>query len=263
MTDRLKYSLKYLRYILFAKHKKGHGIHSPFLFDLIMNVLNNKKIPKELDKVISLHKELKKSKDKINFDEIGAGSKYIRNQQITIGKLIKRSSVSIKYGKLLFYLVDYFQSKNILEIGTSIGISAAYLGQRAEIDTFKTIEGVQEKSEYAIRLAQKLNQNTEFITANFDSLLDTVLGSYKKLDLVFFDGNHQKESTLRYFNSCLKKVHNDTIFVFDDIHWSSEMEQAWSEIKKHEKVRLSIDIFRMGLIFFKKELSYEQYVIKF
>ena len=71
------------------------------------------------------------------------------------------------------------------------------------------------------------------------------------------------KNTLEYFNLCLKKIHNETVFVFDDIHWSEEMEEAWNEIKNHSKVRVSVDLFRMGLIFFRKELSYENYVIKF
>ncbi len=263
MISRLIYSLKYLRYIFFAKHKKGHGIHSPFLFNLIKNVFNNKRIPEELKRVIALHKKLKKSKDKIEFNEIGAGSKYRNGHKISIGKLVKRSSVSEKYGILLYQLIQYFNIKDIIEIGSSVGVSSLYLGQANKKSHFKSIEGVDEKINIAIKNAKTLNLQTEFILGDFNTILNDVVNSFDKLDLVFFDGNHTKESTLNYFNICLQKAHNNTIFIFDDIHWSREMEKAWNEIKKNKKVRLCIDIFRMGLIFFKKELSYEKYVIKF
>lgn len=261
MITRFRYSFKYLYYLLFAKHKKGHGIHSPFMFNLIKKVFNNKAVDKGLQEIFTIHDQYKKSNDVIIYDEIGAGSVYKPSKQEKIGRIIKRSSVSKKYGKLLYDLIQTFQCEDILELGTSVGISTAYIAQNAK--KIKSIEGIKSKSDIGQKISVQLNQKTEFIIGNFDQILDDILIFYTKLDFVFFDGNHQKESTLKYFYTCLEKIHNDSIFVFDDIHWSAEMEEAWNEIKNNEKVRVSVDLFRMGLIFFKKELSYEQYVIKF
>ena len=127
-------------------------------------------------------------------------------------------------------------------------------------------DSVLERERLIVKLLKDIKNISSdylFILGDFNTILNDVVNSFDKLDLVFFDGNHTKESTLNYFNICLQKAHNNTIFIFDDIHWSREMEKAWNEIKKNKKVRLCIDIFRMGLIFFKKELSYEKYVIKF
>lgn len=261
MISRFRYAFNYFRYLLFAKHKKGHGIHSPFMFNLIKKVFNNKTVDKDLEKIFTLHNQLIQSKELITFDEIGAGSIYRPSGKKTIGRLVKRSSINKKYGKLLYDLMCYFKCKNVLELGTSVGISTAYMAQQSE--NIISIEGIKAKAEIAQKIATQLNQHTEFIVGNFDQVLESVLNSFEKLDFVFFDGNHRKESTLKYFKLCLEKVHNDTIFVFDDIHWSVEMEEAWNEINKNKKVKVSVDLFQMGLIFFKKELSYEQYVIKF
>lgn len=269
MIPRLKYALKFINYRLFEKHKKGHGIHSPFLYKLIRNVFLNKENPPELNKVFQIFDKYKKSKEVLEFIEIGAGSNIIKNQNkdnlktISVGKIIRTSSVNKKYGQLIYNMIQYFKPDDILELGASVGISSSFIAKAAPKSNFKSIEGIEEKINIAKKIASELNLNTEFILGDFDQVLDSTLKKYDKLGLVFFDGNHKKQSTLNYFNSCLTKSHNDTIFIFDDIHWSTEMEEAWNVIKNHEKVKVSIDLFRLGLIFFKKELSYQHYVIKF
>jgi predicted O-methyltransferase YrrM len=263
MNSRLKYVLKYFKYYFFAKHKKGHGVHSPFIFNLIINVFRNKNKEKELIEVFDVYDSYKKNNKALKFEEIGAGTTYNKHKTISIGRITKRSSVNKKYGKLIYDLVKYVNPVNIVEIGSSVGISAAYIAQAAPKANFTSVEGIEEKIKIAKQIATELKHSTEFIQGNFDSILTSVLDKYEKLDLVFFDGNHKKKNTLEYFNLCLKKIHNKTVFVFDDIHWSEEMEEAWNEIKNHSKVRVSVDLFQMGLIFFKKELSYENYVIKF
>ncbi len=263
MNSRLKYVLKYFKYYLFAKHKKGHGIHSPFIFNLILNVFRNKKKDEEIISVFDVYNSYRINNKVLKFKEIGAGTTYNKSKNISIGEIIKRSSVNKKYCKLIYDLVKYFNSINIIEIGSSVGISAAYIAQAAPKANFTSIEGIEEKIKIAKQIATELKLSTEFIQGNFNSILNSVLDKYENLDLVFFDGNHKRKNTLEYFNLCLKKIHNETVFVFDDIHWSEEMEEAWNEIKNHSKVRVSVDLFRMGLIFFKKELSYENYVIKF
>ena len=263
MISQLEYALKYIKYWLFAKHKKGHGVHSPFIYNLIINVLNNKSNDETLNKVFDVYNKLRKSKEVLEFNEIGAGTNYKKSKKITTGKIVKKSSINLKYGKLIYNLIKYFNPKEILELGTSVGISSAFIAQAAPQSNFKSIEGIEEKIRIAKETASEFKHHTEFIHGDFENILNSVLEKYDKLDLVFFDGNHKKQSTLNYFNSCLEKIHNETIFIFDDIHWSDEMEEAWAEIKNHPKVKVSVDIFRMGLIFFRKELSYQHYVIKF
>ena len=264
MISRFIYAKKYIIYRLFAKHKKGHGIHSPFLFNLIKNVFNNTNDDKDLQKAFDIYDKYRKSTEVLNYTEIGAGSTYKSKNGLSVEQIIKRSSINKKYGKLIYDLVQYFDCKDILELGTSVGISTLYIAQAAKKSKFTTIEGVSEKIEIARKITGECNhKQINFVCGDFDEILSSVLNNFDKLDFVFFDGNHKKQSTINYFNTCLDKIHNETVFVFDDIHWSKEMEEAWNEIKNHDKVRVSVDLLRMGLIFFRKELSYEQYVIKF
>jgi predicted O-methyltransferase YrrM len=115
-------------------------------------------------------------------------------------------------------------------------------------------------------IAKKANQNLEslslthieIITGNFDQTLALSLEKNPKPDLVFFDGNHRKEPTLRYFRQCLFTADENSIFVFDDIHWSAEMEEAWREICQSEAVTCSIDLFFVGIVFFRKDFREKQ-----
>ena len=264
MISQFMYALKFITYRLFAKHKKGHGIHSPFLFNLIKDVFNNTNDDKDLQKAFDIYDKYKKSTDVLNYTEIGAGSTYKSKNGLSVEQIIKRSSINKKYGKLIYDLVQYFNCKDILELGTSVGISTLYIAQAAKNSKFTTIEGVSEKIEIARKITGECNhKQINFDCGSFDKILSSVLNKFDKLDFVYFDGNHKKNSTIKYFETCLNKIHNESIFILDDIHWSKEMEEAWSEIKNNEKVKVSIDLFQMGLIFFKKELSYQQYVIKF
>lgn len=257
------YALKNINYQLFAKHKKGHGIHSPFIYDLVKNVFNNKEKDSDLSKIIELHKKLRNSKKVLQYNELGAGSSYKAANRLKLGQIIKRSSVNPKYGSLLYNLIKYYNLTDILELGTSVGISTAYIAQANPDSVFRSIEGIEEKIKTAKKTASELRQHTELIHGDFDTILPSCVEKFDKLDFVFFDGNHKKDSTIEYFENCLRKIHNESIFIFDDIHWSAEMEEAWDTIKNNPRVKVSVDLFRMGLIFFRKELSKQHYIIKF
>ena len=83
-----------------------------------------------------------------------------------------------------------------------------------------------------------------------------------KLDFVFVDGNHQRDATLKYFEWCLPKVHKDTVLIFDDIYWSEGMKAAWNEIKAHPSVTVTINMFWIGLVFFKQGRAKEDFLVK-
>jgi predicted O-methyltransferase YrrM len=264
MISRIIYAFKNLKYHLFAAHKNGHGIHSPFIFNLIKEVFNKKTNHPDLKAVLQLYSNLKSSNELIESSNYGAGSVYSESKEIPLRLIIKRSGLPTKYGKLLFNQINYFSPQTILELGTSVGISSLFIASANKKADFFTIEGSLSKLTKAKELADKLGlKNIHFINGNFDSVLEPVLSEIPKLDFVFIDGNHKKEPTLKYFEQCLNKSHTHSVFIFDDIHWSDEMENAWEEIKRNPKVRVSIDIFRMGIVFFRPELSYQHYVIKF
>ena len=255
---------KYLKYKLTASHKGGHGIHSPFVFKLLTEIIENFGQYYSYQEIDDLRIELQNDKRKIEITDLGAGSKHLTARSRKISDIAKKSSTKKTFGEMLFRLVNYFQPKTILELGTSLGLSTCYLAKANSHSKIFTIEGCPETAKIATENFQKMEiKNVTQFIGNFNELLPHIITEQKNIDFVFFDGNHAKQPTIEYFNLCLKAVNNNTVFIFDDIHWSEGMEEAWKVIQNNEKVKVTIDLFFMGLVFFRKEMQKENYIINF
>ncbi len=256
---------KYLYYFVSARHFRGYGLHSPFIFGLYKWVIS-KKDDEMLESIKKFRKYLMKSNELIHCEsDAGAGSRYSgQKNQTKLSSLVKHSSVPHKYGKILYYLVNTLKPVNILELGTSVGISTLYMALAGEKSKVWSIEGCADKIRIAEDNMQTLGINNLYLYNGwFDEQLPKVLHHMPSVDMVFIDGDHRMENILDYFELILDYVHNDTILVLDDIHWSPGMESAWDEIRYYEEVRVSVDLFRMGIVFFKKELSPETFIIRY
>lgn len=235
-------------------------MHSPYVFQFILHVLNNKSNYIPTDKIELLRKELLADHKSLSIEDLGAGSRTSATKERTISQLSKSAVKPKKYGQLLFRLVSHYKPQNIIELGTSLGITTAYLATANPSATVITIEGSETIHQQAITNFKKLNlSNIEALSGNFDEVLPKVLAKVQKVDLGYIDGNHRLEPTLSYFHQFLGKAHNDTILVFDDIHWSVEMEQAWRQIQQHPAVRCTVDIFFLGFVFFRQQFKEKQH----
>lgn len=256
--------IKYLKYKLTAKHRKGYGVHSPFLYDFVKKVLYAEKYFYAYDDISELRYDLLASDDKIQVKDLGAGSKFMKSNIRKVSEIAKHSAISEKFGEMLFRIIEHYKPQIILELGTSLGLGTLYSAMPNTKAQVFTIEGCFETARKASQNFEELNvKNISQIVGNIDEELPKLLKKIEKLDFVYFDGNHQKEATMNYFKQCLQKSHNDTIFYFDDIYWSKGMEEAWEEIKKNKKVSLTVDLFFSGIVFFRKELSKENFVLRF
>lgn len=260
--NRTRFLLDYIRYYFVSTNE--HGVHSPFVYNLVTTVIYSKRsfpFYKEIDKA---RKELLRDRKEITITDLGAGSQVNNSRKRKISDIAKHSSRPAKYGRLLARLVAHFQPSTILELGTSLGISTLYLASAKRDAQVITIEGCPQTASIAQQQFDKMKlHNIELMQGSFDDVLSKALQKIGKIDFVFFDGNHRKEPTLKYFEEALAFAHNDSVFIFDDIHWSEEMEEAWEAIKAHPKVTVTIDLFMMGIVFFRREQREEHFVIRF
>jgi predicted O-methyltransferase YrrM len=265
MYSRPQLLLKYLQYYFTASNGKGHGMHSPFVFEFITKILNDKTIYPEYKKVEALRNQLLNNNSVLEVEDFGAGSVIDKKNKRNISSIAKNAAKPKKFGQLFFRMVKYYQPKTILELGTSLGITTSYLSLAKPDARLITMEGSKEVAGVAKRNLRNLEiGNVEVIEGNFDIALSSVISQLSSIDFVFIDGNHRKEPTERYFKELLAKINNNSILVFDDIHWSTEMESAWETIKKDAAVTCSIDLFFIGIVFFRKEFKEKQdFVIRF
>lgn len=252
----------YVRYRLKAQTR--FSIHSPFVYNLVTQILRDKTEYAEYNKVESIVARMRQMKDIIEVSDFGAGAgkrRYL-TRMLPIHKIVDNSGVDRNRGRLLFRIARHYSVDTIVELGTSLGISTMYLSSARPSAKIVTIEGCSTKAEMASKCFDALDTtNIDIELGNFIHVLPKLLPNLPAPDLVFVDGDHRKESTLRYFDLLLPYVANDTIIIFDDIYWSKGMEEAWRQIVAHQKVTVSIDLFHMGIIFLRKELSKQNFVI--
>lgn len=257
---------KYLRYYFTSSNGKGHGTHSPFIFHFITKVLNDKKQYPEYEIVENLRRQLLTDTTVLTIEDFGAGSSISKtnlpigqSNQRSIGSIAKHAAKPKKFGQLLFRMVKAYQPQTILELGTSLGITTSYLSFAKPDAQLITMEGASEVAATARNNFKTLKlQNCTITEGNFDQKLSSVICHLSSIDLAFIDGNHRQEPTERYFLELLPKMQNDSILIFDDIHWSREMEKAWDTIKKHPSVRCTVDLFFIGIVFFRQEFHEKQ-----
>ncbi len=260
MYSKWHLAFKYFWYYLSASNGKGHGIHSPFIFHFVDKLLNDNRHYPEYDKVESIRLKLKDDPAILVVEDLGAGSSVSNHRQRTVSSIAKNSIKSAKYSQLLYRIVRSYNPEMILELGTSLGITTSYLSLANPAAKIITMEGAGAVAARAKMNFEELDlKNISVIEGNFDKTLPVLLNEVSAVDLTFIDGNHREEPTIRYFNQLLPKMENDSILIFDDIHWSGEMEQAWETIKADPSVRCTIDLFFLGIVFFREEFKVNQH----
>ncbi|HOZ75664.1 MAG TPA: class I SAM-dependent methyltransferase [Flavobacterium sp.] len=243
------------------KSTNQHGVHSPFVFNLATKCFYDRKRYPEYAILKKYRESLLQNHNTIEVTDFGAGSKVFKSNTREISRIAKTAGITPKRAELLFRIVNYFKPESILEIGTSLGLATAALSAGNPSANITTLEGCPETAKTAKDQFEKFNfRNVNLVNSEFvEGLSDFRLSSF---NLIYFDGNHQKDATLQYFDLLLSTATNHSVWIFDDIHWSVQMEQAWEIIKKNPKVTVTIDTFQWGLVFFRKEQQKEHFVIR-
>ena len=198
----------------------------------------------------------------ITITDFGAGSKVNSSNQRKVRDIAKNSKKPAKFGRLFYRLIQKFGSNTIVDLGTSLGISTLYMAQARPQATVITFEGCPQTIQIAKKNFEECGAtNIETVIGNIDQTLPERLKNLSQIDFAFFDANHRLEPTLRYFETCLAKSHDQSVFIFDDIHWSDDMEAAWDAIKAHPRVQVTVDLFFVGIVFFRPSQAKEHFTI--
>jgi predicted O-methyltransferase YrrM len=255
---------KYLKYILLSKHRKGHGIHSPFIFDLVTRVFRNKIDPAIVCTIEKVRNKLISDNRYIMVNDLGSGSEKFKTKLRKVSDIARYSPVPGNYGVLLSNMAIEFGKPLIVEFGTSLGISTMYMAAACPGAIVNTVEGCPVIAEIAKDNFKEAGLgNIKIFNGSFDEYLSFNINYNVKPGLVFIDGNHRKEPVINYFNQIAEISDNKTVIIIDDIYSSREMEEAWNEIKRNEKVSVTIDIFRMGFAFFREGVNHNDYIIRY
>lgn len=259
----LKTVLKYINYRLTAYTE--HDLHSPFLYDFYMELIKNEYSFGDFDALNFIRKKLLANNQSLEITDFGAGSKKLSSNKREIKQIAKHGIAQKKQAEFLYKLSNKFNPKNVIELGTSIGLTSLYFSKAIPKSTIYSIEGCSSIYQFSKQLFEEQKiKNIHLINGNFNIELPKLLNELESIDLLYIDGNHAYEPTMQYFNLALEKKNANSIFIFDDIYWSDDMEKAWKEICAHPEVKLSLDLFQFGIVFFRTEhKAKEHFVLKF
>ena len=264
MYSPVRLAWKYLQYYFTAANGKGHGIHSPFVFDFVTRVMNDRGPYPAWAAIEELRGRLLRDDRLVRIEDMGAGSAFAGARMRKISDIARRAAKPPRLGQLLFRIAHHYQPATVLELGTSLGLSTAYLATGAPGARVISMEGSGEIIKTAAENLRSVGVDAELIQGNFDVLLDPLLSRVGPVGLAFVDGNHRYEPTLRYFHSLMAHMSAPAVLIFDDIHWSADMERAWAEIRADLRVYMTIDLFFIGLVFLREEFKVKQdFTIRF
>lgn len=253
---------EYFKYALNAR--SAHGIHSPFVYDFITQVL-------QPDKLYYAYPKLEHWRDKILSDaremeitDYGAGSRKFNSNKRVVGEMAATAGTPVKYLRLFYRMMNQYHFKDVLELGTSCGITTGYLATASPGAQIDTVEGCKQTQAVAREFLNRLNvQNVNLINGRFDDVLNSNTLQGRVYDFIFIDGNHREAPTLNYFEILLQHAKSDTFFVFDDIHWSRGMTRAWEALKNHPRVTISFDLYKMGIVLVNPQHKKQHFRLRF
>ncbi len=235
-----------------------HGVHSPLVYQLIDKDLNIP-ISREIDFIEAHRQKLISSSTSWEPIDLGAGSRMnIRN----LGEAVKNATSHKGKGAFLFRWVKRFQPSAILELGTHVGISAAYLLSGHPESNLTTIEGDPFLHQNAKEFLSKFGNRFDLIQGNFDEILPQILPT-KKWDLVIIDGNHRGVALTKYFHQIIPHLNENAWVLMDDIHWSPDMTQAWNEIVENCGSKLTLDFFQWGAYLHSERNQKEHFLLRY
>lgn len=234
-----------------------HGTHSPFVYDLIEKALyaksmTDKSIRKHFDELRN-HNQVIRGVDygKLNSPEV----------QLNVRDIARRSAAKTFESELLSKLVAYHKPTRVLELGTNIGKSTAFMAEANKGEVVVTIEGNAQMGEFAkAQFSQLKLSNIQVRNETFDQFF---AGNSEKFQLVFMDGDHTYDSTLRYYDQAKKCLEGEGPIVLHDIYWSDDMNRAWEKIKADEDATVTIDLFFFGLVYLRKSQRKEHFSIRY
>jgi predicted O-methyltransferase YrrM len=252
----------YLKHRLTSKTR--HGTHSPFVYKLADEVIYDFSDKSDYKSIEDQRKKLLHDVSVVEVTDLGAGSHLNKNRTKLVRQIAKNALKSPRLAQLIYRLARNNNPNSIIELGTCLGLTTAYLAKAAPEAKVISIEGCPQTAKVAAHNFQELQiSNINLEVGNFDTVLPPILNQQDKLDFVYIDGNHRKQATLNYFHWCLPKVHEGSLLIFDDIYWSAGMKEAWEEIKQHPDVTLTVDLFWIGLVYFKKGQAKEHFKLRY
>ena len=241
------------------RYRKGHGVHSPFVFNLITKVIEESLPYYRFHEI-----ELERRKLHYCLEELSYTDKKGRKEKkhtATVSAIVAQEAIKQKQGMLLFRLANFFKYKKMLQIGTGVGISTLYLTSYDSDIQCISLEAIPAFANITKRLlAHETQANVVIRVGEYQHLLPEALTTLQQVDMVYFKSKREHADTFALFEQMLPYVHESTCFVFDGIKTSQQMRLVWKTVCNHPQVTVTVDLYSMGIVFFNPKLHKRNYI---
>ena len=230
--------------------RKGFGVHSPFVYDLITNVIEETCEFYAYRDISLVRLQLLQNEQFIQYGK----------KQLTVKKALKRYGISTKEGKFLFRLANHYKPHTMLSVGSSMGLAPLYLARYDSTVQCITLECVQDIAEIATQvLSKEKNPALSIKTGTYRALLPESIVQLQQIDCVYVDKNVGVNDWDTIFEQCEPFIHNATFFVLAGIRSSTEKQSYWTQFRQHPSITVAIDLYDLGLLFFQSKLHKQVY----
>lgn len=244
----VRFYVQYFLHLLRARSR--YHVHSPWVYELIVQALRHPAFDPSCIPIEQLRRQLLHDRRTIRIQDYGAGSHIHKRDIRSIQSLARHAAKPPVLARILFQLCRMLQPAMVIELGTSLGITTAYLAKAAPQAHVITVEGSESIAQEATKNFQQLRlQHIQLMPSTFEEAIPAILSQLQHPFLLFVDGDHRYDTTLQYVQAFLPYLHHDSCIVVDDIHWSRGMEKAWETLLSDQRVNLSIDLFFLGMLF--------------
>jgi predicted O-methyltransferase YrrM len=254
----------------YVRAKNPAVVRGEYLREFLREVYLDDRHYHAFDLVCSIRRHWRRQPGTVSTATLGAPSRTTRASRRPVSGLVRKNAIDAPTGKLLFRVALWLRASSILELGTNMGISGLYLHAPNTKATLHTVEGNEEVATLARQTFQMAGAGPglRLHHASFDDWLkehlpsDTQAGTFQSLDLLFLDGDHRYAPTLSYVKRLIPLRSAEAVFIVADIHWSPGMERAWEELKALPEVSASLDLYHLGVLFFKPGIEKEHLAVR-
>ncbi|MDR0542638.1 MAG: hypothetical protein LBH19_10595 [Dysgonamonadaceae bacterium] len=223
------------------RYRKGFGVHSPFVYNLITKVIEEKSAYYALEEIENFRRQLLKDND--------------------LSLITARETQSAAYGALLFRMVNFFKCRNVIEIGSSTGVMGLYLAMASRTRCQCRLLDERQGLAQCIRQFARTHHlsKLQYMEGDYRENIPSLYAELSGADLLFINQLPETMTGSGLMDLCRPLIGRQSILILDGINRSKEMHKIWESLKRDPQSRVMVDLYALGIAFFNDKLPKRYY----